>query len=142
MKSKFTVKMPSALYKGDIFIIAFFVILNVLYTIFGKPPHYPMYIATIILIFIPISISWSLMKRYKVKVNGNKITIYGAIRRKYRFDVSEIIQINWINNEQISVETISKHFVVENCMDGFQKFSEYLLKNVDSDKIIYIKKQN
>lgn len=34
----------------------------------------------------------------------------------------------------------SEHFAVETLMDGFEIMSEYLLKNVDPDKIIYINK--
>ena len=50
-KSKFTVKIPSEIYKGEVFITAFFIVLNVMYTIFGNPPHFPMYISTILFIF-------------------------------------------------------------------------------------------
>ena len=32
-KSKFTVKIPSEIYKGEVFITAFFIVLNVMYTI-------------------------------------------------------------------------------------------------------------
>ena len=39
-KSKFTVKIPSEIYKGEVFITAFFIVLNVMYTIFGNPPHF------------------------------------------------------------------------------------------------------
>ena len=49
-KSKFTVKIPSEIYKGEVFITAFFIVLNVMYTIFGNPPHFPMYISTMYLI--------------------------------------------------------------------------------------------
>lgn len=35
----------------------------------------------------------------------------------------------------------SEHFAVETLMDGFEIMSEYLLKNVDPDKIIYINKK-
>lgn len=34
-KSKFTVKIPSEIYKGEVFISAFFIVLNIMYTIFG-----------------------------------------------------------------------------------------------------------
>ena len=50
-KSKFTVKIPSEIYKGEVFITAFFIVLNVMYTIFGNPPHFPMYISTILFVF-------------------------------------------------------------------------------------------
>ena len=47
-KSKFTVKIPSEIYKGEVFITAFFIVLNVMYTIFGNPPHFSMYILSLI----------------------------------------------------------------------------------------------
>ena len=47
-KSKFTVKIPSEIYKGEVFIIAFFIVLNVMYTIFGNPPFPYVYFNNII----------------------------------------------------------------------------------------------
>ena len=62
-------------------------------------------------------------------------------------DVSEITKIKWIINdtrlvnEKILIYVNSEHFAVETLMDGFEIMSEYLLKNVDPDKIIYINKK-
>ena len=58
-KSKFTVKIPSEIYKGEVFISAFFIVLNIMYTIFGNPPHFPMYISTILFVFIPICLLYT-----------------------------------------------------------------------------------
>ena len=134
-KSKFTVKIPSEIYKGEVFITAFFIVLNVMYTIFGNPPHFPMYISTILFIFIPIAISLLWIRKLKIVVSGSKITVRKILGFKYSVDVSEITKIKWIINEN------SEHFAVETLMDGFEIMSEYLLKNVDPDKIIYINKK-
>ena len=140
-KSKFTVKIPSEIYKGEVFITAFFIVLNVMYTIFGNPPHFPMYISTIF-----ISLLW--IRKLKIVVSGSKITVRKILGFKYSVDVSEITKIKWIINdtrlgvnEKILIYVNSEHFAVETLMDGFEIMSEYLLKNVDPDKIIYINKK-
>ena len=140
-KSKFTVKIPSEIYKGEVFITAFFIVLNVMYTIFGNPPHFPMYISTIF-----ISLLW--IRKLKIVVSGSKITVRKILGFKYSVDVSEITKIKWIINdtrlgvnEKILIYVNSEHFAVETLMDGFEKMSEYLLKNFYPDKIIYINKK-
>lgn len=147
-KSKFTVKIPSEIYKGEVFITAFFIVLNVMYTIFGNPPHFPMYISTILFIFIPIAISLLWIRKIKIVVSGSKITVRKILGFKYSVDVSEITKIKWIINdtrlgvnEKILIYVNSEHFAVETLMDGFEIMSEYLLQNVDPDKIIYINKK-
>ena len=147
-KSKFTVKMPSEIYKGEVFITAFFIVLNVMYTIFGNPPHFPMYISTILFVFIPIAFSLLWIRKLKIVVSGSKITVRKILEFKYSVDVSEITKIKWIINntrlgvnEKIIIYVNSEHFAVETLMDGFEIMSEYLLKNVDPDKIIYINKK-
>ena len=82
-KSKFTVKIPSEIYKGEVFITAFFIVLNVMYTIFGNPPHFPMYISTILFIFIPIAISLLWIRKLKIVVSGSKITVRKILGSKY-----------------------------------------------------------
>ena len=89
-KSKFTVKIPSEIYKGEVFITAFFIVLNVMYTIFGNPPHFPMYILTILFVFIPIAISLLWIRKLKIVVSGSKITVRKILGFKYSVDVSEI----------------------------------------------------
>ena len=147
-KSKFTVKIPSEIYKGEVFITAFFIVLNVMYTIFGNPPRFPMYILTILFVFIPIAISLLWIRKLKIVVSGSKITVRKILGFKYSVDVSEITKIKWIINdtrlgvnEKILIYVNSEHFAVETLMDGFEIMSEYLLKNVDPDKIIYINKK-
>ena len=98
-KSKFTVKIPSEIYKGEVFITAFFIVLNVMYTIFGNPPHFPMYISTILFIFIPIAISLLWIRKLKIVVSGSKITVRKILGSKYSVDVSEITKIKWIIND-------------------------------------------
>ena len=60
------------------------------------------------------------------------------IRRKI---FTEIAKIGFEFNEKILIYVNSEHFAVETLMDGFEIMSEYLLKNVDPDKIIYINKK-
>ena len=148
MKSntKFTVKIPSAIYKGEIFIFVFFVVMNLMYTIFGEPPHFPMYISTILFIFIPMVITLLWMRKFKISVNGSKITVGRFLGFKYTVDVSEITTIKWIIketklgiNEKILIYVNSKNFTVETLMEGFEIMSKYLVENVSSDKIVYIK---
>ncbi len=137
-KSKFTVKIPSEIYKGEVFITAFFIVLNVMYTIYGNPPHFSMYISTILFVFIPIAISLLWIRKLKIVVSGSKITVRKILGFKYSVDVSEITKIKWIINdtrlgvnEKILIYVNSEHFAVETLMDGFEIMSEYLLKNPD-----------
>ena len=65
---------------------------------------------------------------------------------KYTVDVSEITTIKWIIketklgiNEKILIYVNSKNFTVETLMEGFEIMSKYLVENVSSDKIVYIK---
>ena len=86
--------------------------------------------------------------KLKIVVSGSKITVRKILGFKYSVDVSEITKIKWIINdtrlgvnEKILIYVNSEHFAVETLMDGFEIMSEYLLKNVDPDKIIYINKK-
>ena len=63
-------------------------------------------------------------------------------------DVSEITMIQWIINEtklgfneKTLIYVNSEHFAVEALMDDFEIMSEYLQKNIDPDKIVYINKK-
>lgn len=87
------------------------------------------------------------IRKLKIVVSGSKITVRKILGSKYSVDVSEITKIKWIINdtrlgvnEKILIYVNSEHFAVETLMDGFEIMSEYLLKNVDPDKIIYINK--
>lgn len=88
------------------------------------------------------------IRKLKIVVSGSKITVRKILGSKYSVDVSEITKIKWIINdtrlgvnEKILIYVNSEHFAVETLMDGFEIMSEYLLKNVDPDKIIYINKK-
>ena len=120
--------------------------MNLMYTIFGEPPHFPMYISTILFIFIPMVISLLWMRKFKISVNVSKITVGRFLGFKYTVDVSEITTIKWIIketklgiNEKILIYVNSKNFTVETLMEGFEIMSKYLVENVSSDKIVYIK---
>ena len=126
-------------------LMAIVTVILILYTIFGKPPHYPMYIVFILFIVIPFSIPmlWSIV--YKVTVDGRQITIRRGIGVKYSFDVSEISHIKWTitesnyympQTEALRIKTKSRNkFSIDSIMDGFSKMSEYIKENVDESKI-------
>ena len=84
---------------------------------------------------VPIIEDKSFMKKYQdVDEHYNDMmTSNAAFLSKYNFEL--------MVNEKILIYVNSEHFAVETLMDGFEIMSEYLLKNVDPDKIIYINKK-
>ncbi len=137
--------------------IGIMVLMNVLFTIFTKPPHLVMCITTFILFIFPISIAAMWAGLYKVAVDGHSITVRRATGFKYSLDVSEIKRVNWRKNKvrrpaysepsseaQVGLQVLriytssGKRFSAETLMEGFDEMSEYILENVDSSKIHYI----
>jgi hypothetical protein len=109
-------------------------------------------IATVVLLllipFMPFVTMILLSKIFKVKVTGADIKVRTAIGRKYKFNVSDIASVKWAllgknkntRGERISIKTTSgKKLSVGNGMWGFYEMTEYILANVDSNKIRYNK---
>lgn len=140
-KTSFTVTYPPIIICLSLVLIAFFVTLTVLYTIFSDP-HPLLYICTIVIVFIPCTSVFLWAKLFKVTVNGNRITVRRHNGFKYSFDVSEIVRVDrkivetgMGANEIITIRTNSRHFKVETLMRGSDKMLEYILENVNSRKI-------
>ena len=84
-------------------------------------------------------------KRVKITVNDRTITEGRWIGRKYIFDVSQIVRVDWrtIRNmkgicyEVIRIKTATRRRRVEivNMMIGYEDMEVYILENVDSSKI-------
>lgn len=130
-----------------VFINAFFIVLAIMYSIFTNTLIIPMYILIFIFIIIPSIFVFLWLKLFYVNVNERIITVRNVIGVKFSFDISEIIAIRWkitdtnaIHTERILVRTANKHFAVDTAMIGFEEMSEYLLNNIDHNKIAFINK--
>ena len=139
IKRSFTVTNPRIIFELGMILVAFFVVFVILNTIFAEPPHLAMYVCAILFVFLPCSIVMLWSKLFKVTVKGNRITVRKGTGKKYSFDVSEIVKVDWKivetkmgKNEKITIRTASKHFSVETLMNGFNNMSAYIVANVDS----------
>lgn len=156
-KKKFTVKNSRILFNLSMVVIGLMVLMNVLFTIFSKPPHLVMYIVTLILFVLPCTIAAMWSGLYKVTMDGSQITVRRATGFQYSLAVSDIKRVNWRKNKvrmpavdepsgeaQVGLQVLriytssGKRFSAEAMMEGFDEMSEYILENVDSSKIHYI----
>ena len=148
-KKNITVINPPINFWGCIFIIGFFVILVLAYTIFSSPPHTAMYICFIIFILIPWTIIALWTKMYRVKVSGTKIYVRKRLGLvNYNFDISDITNVKWkitstrygeVDNITIFVSK-GKTFKIETLMVHSDKFIKILEDNVEEHKISKIYK--
>lgn len=141
-KNNFTVTNLSLVFKLSLFLIMAFLVLNVIVTITTAPPHLAMYICTSVIVYIPciLAILWA--KVFKITVKGKQITVRRMTGLKYRFDISEVVQVDWKVvetamgiNESIIIRTSSRKLSIGTFMDGSDRMREYILENVDHDKI-------
>lgn len=149
MSKKYVFKVTNTQgYNGLIaFINIFFIVLAIMYSVFTNTLIYPMYILIFIFIVIPSIFVFLWFKLFYVNVNKRIITVRNGRGRKFSFDISEIIAIQWkitdtdvIHTERILVRTASEHFAVDTAMIGFEKMSEYLSNNINPNKIMFINK--
>ena len=101
-----------------------------------------MYIVVFILIILPCILAMCWVKRYKITVEGRRITVRKGFGFKFSLDVSEIVRVQWKTsltvmgrNEKITVRTASKKFTVETLMIESETMMEYLKENVAAHKI-------
>lgn len=94
--------------------------------------------------FIVGLIGLAYQKRVKISVKDHTITVRPWIGRKYSFDVSQIVKVNWKSvhnkngvNEVIRVKTTVRRRRVEigSMMAGAENMKAYILENVDGSKI-------
>lgn len=141
-RDNFTVTCPKLMVRLCTLLIAIFIVIAVLSTIFSDP-HPLLYVNTVIIIFIPCT--WSILwaKLFKITVKGSMIYVRRHNGMKYSLDVSEIVRVDrkivptgmMARNEITTVRTASRRFKLETLMDGSDKMIAYLLENVDSSKI-------
>lgn len=77
-------------------------------------------------------------KMFKITVNDNTITVRRWIGRKYSFDVSKIVKVDWRTvgtmfgmDEIIKIRTASNHVTIYAVMMGTEDMKTYILENVD-----------
>ena len=105
----------------------------------------PLFLIPASLGFIIGLIGVTYQKRVKIIVKDHTITVRPWIGRKYSFDVSQIVKVNWKSvhnkngvNEVIRIKTTVRRRRVEigSMMEGAEDMMEYILENVDSGKIL------
>lgn len=142
-KKGFTVKNYSMIFKCCIFILAFFVILVLLYTIFSSPPHTAMYVCITIFVFIPGTMLALWTKMFRINVNGTKVSVRKCLGLvHFSFEVSDIVKVEWKTvetafgeNEIVTIFTLKKKVSIETLMENSSKMKEFILENVDESKI-------
>lgn len=98
-------------------------------------------------VFLWSFFSISKIKRFRITVNEDNITVRKSSGKEYSFDVSDIVHIRWktitkgrTDLEWITIRTASRHFSIDSKMAGFDQMSEYLSDKVNTDKVTYTKK--
>ena len=136
------VSCPRSPLRVLVFLNIFFIVLIAVYTFFSDGPHYKMYIAVAILIFLPSVFAGLWLALFSLSVDGEKITVRRFNGAKRSFFVSDILELerkivhtDMVNTEKITIHTANGKYSVDSAMDNFEELSEFLLNNVSSDKI-------
>ena len=143
-KKSFIVTNPPLTFKLYIFILAFFVILVLAYTIFSPPPHTAMYVCLTILVFIPGTMAALWTKTYRIKVCGIKISVrkcFGLVN--FNFDISDIINVKWkiTSTRYGEVDNITiftskgRKFNIGTTMINVEEMIEFIKENVEANKV-------
>lgn len=149
-KAKYTVRPPKIMLTLDLVLIAFMVIMMIIFTILTPPPHIAMYVCVTIFILVPATIMGLWIGMYKIEVDGTNI----SVRRKlglchYQFDITEVKYVHYVTTGLVDGAYINvimetedgKKTNVEPLMENSDKFVKYLNKYVGESKKKYIKKK-
>lgn len=103
-KYKITLRHSRSNIKLCLSAIALTLFINLLLTVFTKPPHLAMYIAFFVLLILPLLLAAMWLGLYKVTVNGSSVTVRRATGLTYSFDISEVKSITRRRNSYVSKE--------------------------------------
>lgn len=143
-KRKITVINPPITFWLCICILAFFVILILVNTIFSPPPHTAMYVCITVFVFIPGTIVALWTKMFRIQVHGTQISVRKCLGLvNFSFDVSEITKVEWKivetkfgQNEKVIVYTSKgKKFPIETLMVDSGKIIKFIEDNVEKNQI-------